>query len=82
MFYLIFTEARDNLRTLASKHFEGFTMFDTLGCWQGKTEASSVVLVATDDRSQVDALARAILTENTQESVMVLPLVGQAEFVS
>ena len=81
MFYLLFTEASENLVSLASEHFDGFTMFQALGSWQGKLESSAVLLIGTDDRSKVNALARAIATTNNQESIMVLPLAGKAEFV-
>jgi hypothetical protein len=82
VFYLLFTEASDNLNTLASQHFDGYTMFQALGSWQGKLESSAVLLIGTDDRSKVDALARTIASTNRQETVMVLPLAGKAEFVS
>jgi len=82
VFYLLFTEASDNLSSLASNFFEGFTLFNALGSWQGKLESSAVLLIGTDDRSQLDALARTIASTNKQEVIMVLPLAGKAEFVS
>ena len=71
--YRLYTERRDNLATLASRYFDGFTLIPAEGYWQGEGEFSTIIEVITDDDaySRVICLARDILATNGQQSVYI-----------
>jgi len=85
MLYRIFTERKPNLARLASRHFDGFTLTEATGYWQGQPEPSAVIEVILDghpdDKARVYALANLIKHENLQQSVLVEILANTSELV-
>lgn len=73
--YRIYTEHRDNLRTIVGGYFKGFTLIEADGYWMGLGEASTIVEIITDDsvaqRATIYDLAEAIREQNGQQSVIV-----------
>ena len=71
--YRLYTERFDNLATITSNYFEGFTLFESQGYWQGVAEQSVVIeIIASDDDSwRIDALAEFIRRANNQQAVIV-----------
>jgi len=69
--YRLYTERFDNIGALASQRFDGFTLIESRGYWQGAPEDSVIVEVVTDDASKVKALAEDIRRTNHQQAVMV-----------
>ncbi len=59
--------------TLVSKVFDGFSILQCRGYWQGKAESSHVIeILATDaDRSKVTALAQTIREQYRQAEVWI-----------
>lgn len=64
-----------------NKHFEGYTIFETRGMWQGKGENSVVIEVITEDIQQVFAI-RDILKERLEQQSILLTIdrIGQVSF--
>lgn len=74
--YRIFTERKrkDFLRRLFAESFDGFTMYDVEGNWQGKKEKSLVIEVLTNSTAAELLLVRtckAICGYNKQDAVLV-----------
>ncbi len=74
--YRIYTERRQNLASLVSGYFDGFTLIDASGHWRGLAEPSAVIEVIqdgdeTETRRRVYDLAEAIRAANDQTAVLV-----------
>ena len=71
--YRLYTERFDNLAPIVCRYFDGATLFETIGIWQGKTElAACIEILGTgDDHSTVLLLAEEIRRTNDQQSVYV-----------
>ena len=67
---------KDKLLAILDAHFEGYTVTDSVGRWQGKNEKSVIVDIATDDRHivTVRVCVNQILKELSQYSVGVVQL--------
>ncbi len=73
MLFTLYTENRPNLAALVSRYFQGATIYNGVGLWQGETEHSAVVeIVGTmDDLQRVVFLAGDIREVNKQQSVLL-----------
>jgi hypothetical protein len=73
MLYRIQTENinKNGVVKLANKYFDGFTIFEGLGYWQGKPEPSLTIEVVTDNQQAVEGLAVDIRIANNQQAVLV-----------
>lgn len=77
MLYRIFTENinKPEIASITSKQFDGFTMLEGVGYWQGERENSLVVeIIAPDTRDnheRVNTIAREIKQANKQQAVLV-----------
>lgn len=69
--YHVRTETRSNLADLAGRYFDGFTLIEGAGYWQGQRELSTTIELVTDDGDRVLELARAIKVANGQDAVLV-----------
>jgi hypothetical protein len=71
--YRIHTEDFDNLATLSSEFFPGFTLLHGVGYYKGLSEQAAVIEMygTPADRVDVEELARVIATVNKQTSVIV-----------
>ena len=80
--YRLYTERRPNLAALCAQYFQGFTLLDAAGYYDGIPEPATVVEVIGDDTdaSRVFALASHIRATNGQTSVLVTrqPLLATA----
>ena len=73
--YRLYTERRSNLAELTSRHFNGFTLIDAVGYWQGASEPSTLIEIigaTTDFHARVLELARVIRETNGQQSVYLV----------
>ena len=83
MLYRIFTENvpanRSEVERTVSKYFGGYTVFDSVGYWNGRKENSLCIEVVTDIepaniKKLVKKLAEDIRVVNNQEAVLVQKL--------
>jgi len=74
MIYRICTQWFDNLPSLASAHFDCFTVVEGKGYWKGVPERSATIEIADSSASaysRVMTLASLIRSTNAQEAVLV-----------
>lgn len=71
--FRLYTEHRDNLPSLVSQHFDGFTLYRGVGYWRGSAEESAMIeiLGTSANRETVFRLAEDIRATNHQQSVYV-----------
>lgn len=71
--YNLYTENFPNLPDLVTRYFDGATIYDGLGVWQGTQEQSAVIEIIghRDDLQAVTHLAGDIKHVNKQQSVIV-----------
>lgn len=71
--YRIYTERKYNIERIASKCFDGFTLFNVIGYWKGKREKAVCIEIIgqAKDYKQIKFLASTIKRINNQESVYV-----------
>ena len=78
MLYRIYTEDvnRHRVEAIAQEFFQGFTVLQSTGFWEGSREESVVIEVIGDEslRPEVTACAEAIKDANSQEAVLVQAL--------
>jgi hypothetical protein len=79
----LFTEDinRQTIIDLASKVFDGFTVYSAKGYWKGTAEPSLVIETITDKTDLFYNLARDIKHANRQEAVLVEVIANHADFV-
>ena len=72
--YRLYTERRPNLAELTACYFDGFTLIEAVGYWQGNAEPSPIVEVigTSFDYTYMLALARDIRETNGQQSVYLV----------
>ena len=72
--YRLYTERRANLAELTSRYFDGFTLIEAVGYWQGNAEPSAIVEVigTSFDYTRVLTLAHDIRETNGQQSVYLV----------
>jgi hypothetical protein len=81
----LYTEDKGNIPELVSKYFDGFTIHNTTGYWQGKPEKSVRIdiacdLSAYDVKYNIADLILVFLAVNKQQSVMVVAPDDQVYF--
>lgn len=71
--YRIYTEHKANLPAIVARYFDGATIYQTIGLWQGQTEIGAVVdiIARPSDRARMVSLARDIRDTNGQTSVLL-----------
>jgi hypothetical protein len=81
--YRVFTENKNQpaVERIASKLFEGFTLYNAIGFWKGAKEKSLLLEVVTDKPERVDLLAGRIKRHNNQEVVMVEEIKNSVKFI-
>lgn len=72
---------RGALIDLVSSYFDGFSVREQIGYWQGQAEKSLLIEVITDKTAAVYELAGKIKALNCQESVLVEIVSNSAYFV-
>jgi hypothetical protein len=78
---------REFRRQEIESRFEGFSLFDGLGCWKGYAEHCKVLVVIWDNTHQnlydsykIDAIRSAYVKRFSQESVMRVDQEVKVEF--
>lgn len=74
MLYRILTERKNQqgIESLASKYFDGFTVYPAIGFWQGRKEGSIILEVETNLGNQpINQLALDIKALNQQQAILV-----------
>lgn len=83
--YRICTENknREQVEQAIGVLFDGFTVFEASGYWQGKRELSLVIEIIgeSDDSRHIEMVATTIRDFNKQECVLVQELEIEAKFV-
>jgi len=73
--YRIYTENvnRDDIVKIAGEYFQGFTLLDGVGFWQGTPEQSLIIeIIGTEkDAANVELVAYKIKKNNCQQAVLV-----------
>ncbi len=69
--FRLYTESFDNLAELTARYFQGFTLFSSVGYWQGSPEKSTVIEILAETDKHIAALAELIRETNRQQAVMV-----------
>jgi len=73
--YRIYTENvnREDIIRIVGEHFEGFTLLNGVGYWQGTPEQSLVIeIIGTEkDSANVELVAYKIKKNNHQQAVLV-----------
>jgi len=73
--YRIFTEHKnsDKIVEIVNKYFEGYTLLNGIGYWQGVPEQSLVIeIIGTEkDAARVELVAYEIKKANVQEAVLI-----------
>lgn len=70
----------EKIISIASKHFDGFNLSETLGYWQGIQEKTANLTIATDKPLLIEKLAKLLKKELKQDAVAVLKI-GNMEFI-
>ena len=75
--YRLYTECKRKawLIKLVSEHFDGMTVFDVIGVWQGVQEKSICIEIITSDSAivyKLDRISRAICGLNRQGCVLII----------
>ena len=75
MLYHIYTENinKHAIEHIVSKFYDGYTIIETTGYWQGKQERSLIIEILTSDSEStvINAIAARIKRANSQHSVLV-----------
>jgi len=72
--YSIYTENRNKPRLikLINRFFDGFTILEAIGFWQGNAENSLIITIATKDKKGIFYLCEKIKEMNQQDCVMLV----------
>ena len=81
--YRIYTEDKDKpaVERILDSYFQGYTVTEADGVWQGTHEASLTIDVETPDASAVQAATTAIKVHNNQQAVLVENITSQPELI-
>jgi len=86
MLYRLFTENKRKkwICELIAEKFSGFTVFETIGYWQGKKEKGLCIEILTNNFAaaiHINKICKAICGYNKQECVMVQKIEAKNSFV-
>lgn len=87
MLYRLFTENKnhDIITKLANKYYEGYTLMQVSGYWQGKPEKSLLLeVVAKQSELEIDKfehLAKQIKKENKQDAVLIETIPNSSKLI-
>jgi len=79
MVYRIYTENKnkEEVADIVGQMFDGFTMYEGTGYWNGKQEASLIIEIVIDNessrivnRTEIDIVASEIKVHNNQQAVL------------
>ena len=79
MVYRIYTENKNKAEVaeIVSRYFEGFTMYEGEGYWEGKPEPALIIEVLSDNeatsfinKSRINAIAKRVKLLNDQQAVL------------
>ena len=73
-------EARRAIK-IVSQSFQGFTAYNAMGYWNGKSENSLILEIETTELEKLKAIAKQLCQELKQEAVG-LAEVGKMDFIS
>ena len=63
-----------------SKYFEGATISNVLGLWEGKTEKSTLIEIITDQEKNINLLKQDLKTTFKQDSILKITSNNKIEF--
>lgn len=84
MLYRIQTENvnRDSIEKIVSHYFDGFTIIDAIGYWQGIRENSLIIEIACiHPSSDIEKIAFEIKIANKQQCVLISAIESDFRFI-
>ena len=81
--YRIFTENVNKwwIAECVSRHFQGFTLLEGIGYWEGASENSLCIEIVTDDWAKVRIVSQAIKDHNKQQAILVQKIAIEGKLV-
>jgi hypothetical protein len=73
---------KEKIVSVASKYFEGFTLYEAAGFWKGQQEKTAVIEIETDEEEKVKLLTTDLLKELKQEALGVLATGEKMDFIT
>jgi lipopolysaccharide biosynthesis glycosyltransferase len=73
---------KEKIVSVASKYFEGFTLYEATGFWRGQQEKTAVIEIETDEEEKVKLLTTDLLKELKQEALGVLATGEKMDFIT
>ena len=67
------------IQEIASRHFDGWTLYNALGAWKGQLEHSAILEIATEHSDEIVSLANELKEKLSQQSIM-FELGGDVDF--
>jgi len=86
MLYRIFTENlnTEKIADIVNKYFEGYTLLNGVGYWQGEKENCLIIEIITNNKSDIDKIeliAYAIKKLNHQQAILIQQVNCEANLV-
>lgn len=70
----------NTIEKITGSLFQGFSLSQTTGYWNGKKEQTAIVTIATDESALVTRLAT-ILKEILKQEAVMINQIGMAQFI-
>lgn len=70
---------KDIIKTI-SKYFNGATISDVLGLWEGETEKTTLIEIITDNEININLLKQDLKTTYKQDSILKITSNNRIEF--
>ena len=73
-------QPKKQIINIISKYFEGATISNVLGLWEGKTEKSTLIEIITDQEKNINLLKQDLKTTFKQDSILKITSNNKIEF--
>lgn len=82
--YRIFTQNKNKkyICQLVSESVDGFTIYETIGFWQGKKEKALCIEIMTDNALAINQICKAVCVYNCQTAVLIEKIDCEVQFIS
>jgi hypothetical protein len=67
---------------IAASYFEGFSVSELAGYWQGKAEKTLLIEIETIEKSKIIALSKKLARELQQQAIGVVETSQKMEFIN
>ena len=83
--YRIYTERKNigGIKEILDDGFDGYTLIDTVGVWEGETESSLIIEIIGEENQAYDirTVAQVIGRLNCQDAVLITQAVVKGELI-